>query len=186
MVPGAVLRRRGLPTATSAGFSVVEVLIAAAIFLIIAVGILPLFTRSINSNLIGNDYMNAANHGRSGLENVTQVDFESPTLTIAGGATSKEFKDYWVTGDATKTGDEKWVAVVPAGQTVLWTRTGTVRQYGLSALADGNLQTSEALPGGTDPTFVHLKEVRMTVESTRGGGPLGGGKKVTLRLLRAF
>jgi type II secretory pathway pseudopilin PulG len=183
MVPGAVLRRR---SPAAAGFSVVEVLIAAAIFLIIAVGILPLFTRAMNSNLIGNDYMNAANHGRSGLENFMQVDFESPNLTLDPGATSKDFVDYWTAGDPNKAGDEKWVTTVPAGQLALWTRTGTVRQYGISALADGNLETSEALPGGTDATFVHLKEVRMTVQSTRGGGPLGGGKTVTLRVLRAF
>ena len=187
MFPAGSLRRRSCAAGAEAGFSVIEVMIAAAIFLIIAVGMLPLFTRSINSNLIGNDYMNAANHGRSELETMDQVEFDSADLTIAPGASSKEVKEYWTQADPKKAGDEKWLAALPTtGEQVLWTRTTTVRQYSVSALADSNLQTSEAVVGGTDPGFVHLKEVRTVVESTRGGGALGGGKKITLRSLRAF
>ena len=176
--------RPGAPA--PAGFSLVEVVIASAIFLVIAIGVLPLFTRSINSNLIGNDYMNAANHGRSGLETFHQMDFNSAALSPDPAATSKEVKDYWSQGDPQKTGDEGWLATPPTTAQTLWQRTTTVRQYSVNALADGNLKTDEALPGGTDPIFVHLKEIRIQVQSTRGGGALGGGKQITLRVLKAF
>ena len=186
MVPAVVLHRRRSGDA-AAGFSVIEVMIAAAIFLIICIGMLPLFTRSINSNLIGNDYMNATNHGRSGLEVFHQLDFASPAMTVDPGVDKKEVVSFWSQGVLAKTGDEKWLAAAPTdGSQVLWNRTSTLRQYGVNALIDGNIETSEALVGGPDATFVHLKEIRMQIESTRGGGPIGGGKRVTLRVLKAF
>lgn len=186
MFPVVVLRRKGSGSGAAAGFSVVEVMIAAAIFLIICIGMLPLFTRSINSNLIGNDYMNATNHGRSGLETLLQLYFDSPTLLVDAG-TEKEIKDYWTQGDLKKAGDEEWLTVLPTtGEQVLWNRTTTLRQYGINALADGNVKPEEALPAGTDPIFIHFKELRSQVESTRAGGPIGGGKRVTLRVFKSF
>jgi len=48
-----------------AGFSIIEALIAAAILLIIALGLLPLFTRSISDNVSGNDATQATNGSRT-------------------------------------------------------------------------------------------------------------------------
>lgn len=174
------------------GFSVIEVLIASAIFLIIAIGILPLFVRAMTSNTVGNDYMNAANHGRSGLEALLQTTFDSTNLTPDAGQALKTTTDYWVQTDnksgPEKMGDELWVAtpVAATNGNTLWTRTTTVRQYSVNSLEDLNLQTTEAQPGGTDPIFIHLKEVRVRLEGGRSGGGFGGAKTVTLRVLKAF
>ena len=51
-----------------AGFSLLEVLIAAVLMLVIAVGVLPLFTRAMTASLSGNDSSQASNFGRSRLE----------------------------------------------------------------------------------------------------------------------
>ena len=52
----------------AAGFSIIEALIAAAILLIIALGLLPLFSRSINDNVSGNDATQATNGSRTQIE----------------------------------------------------------------------------------------------------------------------
>ena len=91
--------------------------------------------------------------------------------------------------DPTKTGTGQWVTTLPAaasGQRVLWNRTTTVRQYSVDALADGNLTVDEALPGGTDPIYIHLKEVRIQLNSTRLSDGLGPAKQVTMRVLKSF
>jgi prepilin-type N-terminal cleavage/methylation domain-containing protein len=170
------------------GFSLIEVLIAALIFLVVVIGVLPLFVRSIANNVAGSDYMNAANNGRSGLEQYHKLDFNDPLLAPAGTGTSATYVDYWAM-DPTKTSSGQWVTTVPAsssGQRVLWNRTTTVRQYSVDALADGNLTVDEALPGGTDPIFLHLKEIRVQLNSTRQSDGLGPSKQVTMRVLKSF
>lgn len=173
-------------TAGEEGFSVVEVLIAAGIFLIIAIGILPLFMTSMRSNMAGNEYMQAVNHGRSGLESFHQKGFESADLTLAAGQTEKLVTDWYLVGDPTRMGDETWTTTPDAAVLPPWRRTTSVRQYSVTALNDLNLQDSDALAGGTDDIFVHLKEIRVRMQGARAEGLGSGGKGVTLRVLKAF
>jgi hypothetical protein len=61
----------------------------------------------------------------------------------------------------------------------------TVRQYGITDTDDGVLDNP--LPGGTEPIFVHLKEVEVRLESERqAGNVLGGGRTFTFRVLKPF
>jgi Tfp pilus assembly protein PilV len=64
-----VIRRdKRYPQVTERGLSIVEVLIASALLLIIALGILPLFSRSIISNRQGLDSTEVSNMARTQME----------------------------------------------------------------------------------------------------------------------
>lgn len=165
----------------SAGFTLVEVLIAMALLVIITLGVLPLFGRAMINNASGADYLQANNHGRMQLEEYTQIPFDDARL-LPG-----ELVEFYGEGDLKQKGDEQWLAAEPADQPVTWTRTTRRRQFSLQALKDGKIEASEELDATADPIFVHLKEVQVQVSATRAeGGPLGVGKRVALRRLKAF
>lgn len=179
------------PRRPARGFSLIEVMIAAGVLLIIALGLLPLFTRAIVNNQAGNEYTQVSNHGKSRVETLFQLPFGDVELTVPDGSTELVTEEYWLeplqqeteTLGSWETGPSP--DPPPAGQMVLWTRTTTIRQYSVNALDDGELTIDEALDGGTDPIFVHLKEIQVQAESPRIGGPLAGGKQVLLRMLKA-
>ena len=164
-----------------AGFSLLEVLIAAVLMLVIAVGVLPLFTRAMTASLSGNDSSQASNFGRSRLEEMYQLPFNSPGLAITAGSEAKA-TEWWSDADKSwKTG-----AVPPASA---WTRTTRLRQFSLAGLvdADGDGEFDEPLPAGTDPRFIHLKEIVVRLEGNRtAGNPLGVARPITLRILKPY
>lgn len=174
----------GVPGAgrSRAGFTLLEVLIAMALFLVVALGILPLFTQSMTSNLSGRESTVAANFARSRVEQFFQLAFNSADLTIDDG-TEKVFEDYY------SEQDDEWkdgAAPLDGSDPAVWTRTTTVRQYSSNALEDGTLDpATEALPAGTDPNFIHLKEILVELEGTREGGPLLPAKRIALRALKS-
>lgn len=159
------------------GFSLVEVLIASAIFLIIALGVLPLFTQAIKNTLSGQDATDVSNLGKSKLEELRQVPFDA--LQVPAGETVGLTREYY------SVQDKVWKAgTPPSTDPALWLRNIRISQYSLGDLRDnGALNTP--LPGGTSNTQVHLREIIVEVQGTRGGGPLGAGKKLTLRMLRS-
>lgn len=170
-------RRRGAGT----GFSIVEVLIGTAILTIVAVGILPLFTSSIRSNREGNDSTQVANFARERLEEFFELPFNSSNLTLTTG-TENLFQEYYSVEEG------EWKVGTPPtddSDPALWTRETRVRQYSVNALADGQLQTGEALVAGATASEVHLKEIEVAVDSTARAGFLGPGKQITLRTLKA-
>jgi hypothetical protein len=148
--------------------------------LVIALGTLPVFVRSSIDNVSGRESTEVSNLARSQIEQFRQLAFDSPDLTIDAGS-EKVFDSYYSFADKSwKAGAEPTDGSDPA----LWTRTATVRQYSAAALQDGQLDVAEALPSGTDASFVHLKEVVITLISTRSG-PLGPSKQVSLRVLKS-
>lgn len=169
------------------GFSMIEALIAAAILLIIALGLIPLFARSIVDNNSGNDATQATNHGKTQLEELIQVPFNNQKLDVPTGSTESQAVETWTQGDAAKTGDanEGWWTGAPSGKgRSLWTRTTRVRQYNISDLDDGKLDKPQA--GGTQPVFVHLKEVEVELQSAKHDSILGGSQVLTVRVLKPF
>ncbi|MEO6193838.1 MAG: prepilin-type N-terminal cleavage/methylation domain-containing protein [Thermoanaerobaculia bacterium] len=169
----------------AAGFSIIEALIAAAILLIIALGLLPLFTRSINDNVSGNDATQATNGSRTQVEELLNVPFNNDRMEVPAGATNSEVKTSYTPGALDKTGDtdEGWWAD-PAGHgTVLWRRTSEVRQYTVSDLDDRYLDDPK--PGGTEATFVHFKEVTVTVANPKKN-LFGNGQGITLKVIKPF
>lgn len=177
----------GTPSSV-AGFSVVESLIAALILLIIALGIIPLFARALRDNTAGADATQATNHGRASLEEYQQLPFNNQALTLAPGALALSRDESWAQGNQDAFGDDDegwWPGTASGHGLVLWTRTTTVRQYGINDLDDGRLNSP--LAGGTQPAFVHFKEVEVRLESERPlESPLGPGRQVVFRVLKPF
>jgi len=177
----------------AAGFSLVEALVAAAILLVIALGLIPLFARSIRDNQAGSDFTQATNGNKSRLEESEQIPFNSSTLDVPNGLTEGQVVESYSQGDRTKTADanEKWWPGAPTDKgTLLWMRTTLIHQYSMGALdkraKDFVLSPTERQPGGSDPIYIHLKEVEVTLDSDRKHDLFGGGRRVTFRLLKPF
>ena len=161
------------------GFSLIEVLIASLIMLFIALGIVALFTMSAASNLQGSESTKAANYARERLEQLWQVPFSAPELTISGSGTQNTSYEYY--DNTTK----KWTAMAtptpPAAAT--WTRITTVRQFAVDNLASGAAISGDV--GTANPQQVQIKEIKVEVHNKRVGGALGGGKELTLLAYRS-
>ena len=168
---------------SAAGFSLIEVIIAMTIILIIAIGIFPIFMQSSVSNLSGNDSTKVSNFARARAEEMFQLPFDAADLTLVAGselivpATDEYFSVI----------DQVWkVGPVPAGDPAPFTRRTTIRQYNVEALKDGEIKVAEALPSGSDPSQIHLKEIQVDITGTRTlGSPLGSAKKISVRLLKS-
>ena len=161
----------------SAGFSLIEVLIAAALLLFIALGVLPLFTRAMIDNNSGSESTQVANMARSRLEELYQLPFNSAEMTITAG-TENVFEEYYsMTDKIWKDGP----APNDATDLASWSRVATVRQYAVNALDDEILDPAEALPAGSDPSRIHLKELEITVQGLREATVLGPSKQIVIR-----
>ena len=160
------------PACAPRGFTVIEVLIAAVLLLLIAIGVLPMFTRSMVSNAEGFDHSRVANFARGRAEEFYQLPFDSPELTLAAG-NELVFDEHY------SQNKKRWVdgAAVEDGDTALWTRTTTIRQFGVDDLTTPLAATAPDIN-------VHLKEITVAVESERAG-PLGVGKRITVRLFKS-
>lgn len=164
---------------SSRGFSVVEVLIATAIFFIIAMGLLPLFTQSMANNVAGRESTEVTNYARSRTEELLQLPFNAEEMTVPAGSNVLEVVDYW------SVVEEEWTPGPPPSESdAVWVRTARIRQFNFGDLADGSLDNP--LSGSTPIEQVHLKEIEIEVRGTRNSGPLGGSKKINLRMLRAI
>ncbi len=169
-----------------AGFSIVEALIAAAILLIIALGLLPLFTRSINDNVSGNDATQATNVGRSHIEDLLHLPINNEKLKVPDAGTVGELKESWTAGDLQKTGDADerwWKDPVSADHgPVLWTRTTRVTLYDISDLEDGVLNNPLNGSSSTSAT-ISFKQVQVVVENPKKN-LLGNGQGITLQMIK--
>lgn len=159
------------------GVSLVEILLASTLFLVIALATVPMFTRAMVSNTSGNDSTKVANFARGRVEEFVQLPFGNSALTIEEG-TEKTFQEYF--SGRTKS----WKAgTAPADDPAQWLRISTIRQYSVEALEDQTVDPAEALPAGSDPSLIHLKEIQVQVSQV--GGWYGPGKTITLRTLKS-
>ncbi len=138
--------------------SLVEVVIAAAVLLVVAVGTLPLFVRSTFNNIHGLDSTQASQHAISEHENlmVLAVDdrrFElanplpEHTVRSAGAGPGDEMllgDFFWDRGArapspvAVRLGDGDWITDPSAAQDlVFWRRRSLIRQYSYADISDG-------------------------------------------------
>jgi type II secretory pathway pseudopilin PulG len=170
------------------GFTVIEGLIATAILLVVAIGVIPLFASSILNNTRGSDSMLATNFSKTATENLIQIPFNSGAVTVPAGQAQLTVDDWWSPGRTGRLNDptQGWQAGSPsAGTTNIWTRSTTVQDYSLNdILTSGRLTTP--LPGGTQPTFVQLKLITVNVRSSKPGGILGAGERIALQSIKAF
>lgn len=166
------------PRDRETGFSLIEILFALVLFAVIVLGILPLFTRSMVNNAMGQDSTQISSHATSRTEELYQALFDHPSVTIPGGATEVMATTYW--DPTTKT----FITTAPSsGPVPRWERTTRVRQFGIGDLDDGVLDNP--LDGDTDPAFVHLKEVEVVVE-TAPQGPVLPGRRLVVKSLKPF
>jgi Tfp pilus assembly protein PilV len=161
------------------GVSLIEAVIAAGLLLVIAAGILPLFAQSLSNNLAGSDSTAVSNTARSRVEEMIEMPFGSPEITLTAGSAL-------VTNAYFSLADQKWVdGEETLADPAVWTRTATIRQYSINALDDQKLETSEALTSDADPGQVHFKELEIAVAGTRLGGPLGPSRRIQVRMLKS-
>jgi prepilin-type N-terminal cleavage/methylation domain-containing protein len=163
--------RRG----SAAGMTLVEVMISLAIFLVVMLGILPLFTSSLRSNRSGGESTEVTVHARSGVERHTEYGFnQAPEMMIPAGTTVVTTREYYLA--------PRWTAYAPPATPppgANWTRQTDIRQYSIMDLAT-------PLDGATDPINVHLKEIRVATAGTRAmSEALGAPKTLILRSFTA-
>jgi hypothetical protein len=148
------------------GFSIIEGLIATALLLIVTVGILPLFTRSMANNLRGNVSTRQANGTVDEFERLTSLPFNTGDTSLLAGASRvtdtvialKQLPD-----NPAGALSYRWepAATLPPGDRVDTLRRSTLRQFPLS---DFNFQEPESslqnpVPLGLDETDIHLKVI---------------------------
>lgn len=172
-------RRPGV-SPKAAGFSLIEVMVAGLILLVIALGLVPIYTRSIRSNIEGFDYTRVSNAARSKAEELLQLPFNSVDLTVPGGSTELEAQDFFSQQEHEWFDEDEWAG--RSGDVALFTRTARVRQFSVTDPTAPQLE--DPLDGDAPAAAVHLKEITVTVEGTRAGA-LGGGKDITVRVLKS-
>jgi hypothetical protein len=147
----------------------------------VAVGVLPLFAQSLSSNLAGAESSWASNAARSTAEELLQLPFDHPRLTLASGTELVEESHYSLADGDWRPGPEP----PPGAGATPWRRTTTIRQYGSAALDDELVDPGEALAFDAEPQHVHLKEIVVAVVGARTAGPLGPGRRIAVRLLKS-
>lgn len=167
------------------GFSMVEVLIASLLLLVILLGIVPLFLRSMSSRQAGRESTAVGSYARTKAETLLQLPFDHPDLTVPGGDAELQVVEYL------DQSTNEWSQDAALADQAIWMRTTHVRQYGTSDLLDGDTDgdgngLDVPLPGGTNPRSVQLKEIEVAIASPRDGGPLGAAEEITVRVLKAF
>ncbi len=176
-----IAKRRG-----EAGFSVIEALIAAGILLIIAIGLIPMFTQSILNNAAGSDSSQSSTFAKDELENLQEMNFNTPDLLLVGATTELSSVDYWTQGTAS-IGDEAWTSTMPTTVRPRWTRTTRVAQYSIGAFDDGALVPAERKTGSTQPIEVHFKIVEVQLDSGKQAtSGLPPGPRLVYRIIKPF
>lgn len=186
LIPAAVrpAPRRARPD-RSAGFSLIEVLVAAVLLLFILLGILPLFLRSSVNRVAGREATDVGSFARSSAEALLQLPFDHQDVSVPPGDAELVLVDYLLPGS------EVWTRDPGAADQAQWVRTVRVRQFGTGDLLDGDSDgdgddLDDPRPGGSDPRSIQLKEIEVAVTSPRDGGPFGAGEEITVRVLKAF
>lgn len=194
-----------------AGFSLLEGLFAAALMLVVAVSILPLFMRALDSNTRGGRASQVSTFVTAELEEVNQATIDRDDWQLTGANTSVLTfpTSYWDTGQLyasegspAQIGDEGWIddASAAAGP-ILWSRDMTVRKYSfadvhitievggaaLATLGDPRLFDSPLTTDSDGVVFNdHFTELRVSLREDRAGIPLSSGQRMTTRHFRVY
>ena len=179
--------------ARNAGFSLLEALIAAALVLLITLGIMPLFTHSIIQNVSGKESTVATNYSRSSTEELVPLPLDREMLRPPVSQESKETCQDYDEG----TGWDYVTCGAPLVGEPTWIRNSFVQQYSIREIYDADTASGvptfqNPIPGyaATDDrfdSFVHIRELMVVTEGQRTqGSPLGPGRRVDLTSLRGF
>lgn len=160
-------------------------MIASVILLVIALGVIPLFVRSVTLNQEGRLASIATSIASSELERLMDSPFNGPELTLGPSQSEILVEEY----QAEQGGDWELATNYTEEDGYAFHRIVRIRQFGLGALSATSgtattLDEAERLPEGTPENQVQVKEIVVQVES----GPFAGGsaKQVTLRVLKTI
>jgi len=188
---------RSLRENGSGGFSLLEALLAAALVLIITLGILPLFTNSVIQNVSGRESTLSTNYSRSTSEELVPLPLDRDRLRPPVSQNSREICQFY-----SETGGWEYYTcgtAIPQSPVAprLWGRSTSVQQYSINEIYDAD--TKNGVPTFNNPTagyattddrfdaFVHVRELMVTTEGQRTvDSPLGAGRRVDLINLRGF
>ena len=193
-----------------AGFSLLEGLFAAALLLVVAVSILPLFVRALESNTRGGRSSQLSTFVQAELEELNQatIDRDDWNLSVAGTSVLQFPPLFWDTGQLytddsspAQLGDEGWVQTPGANAQILWSRDLAIRKYSFA-----DIHTSINIDGVTlstrgDPRLFdrpletesdgelhnsHISEFRVSMREDRDGIPLSAGQRMTIGHFRTY
>ena len=173
-------------TASAAGFSLIEVLIAMGLAGLLMIGVLPLFTKSMSNNVEGNQLTEVTNRARMHIEELMALPIDAEELTVPDGDLFLEEVELY------SPTEERWIdeEEYPPGSDPLFTRTTRVRQFNMSAVSnvDPTFADDEVLPGGTPASQVEIKEIVVRVNTGRPTflSLMGRQKAVTLRVMKSI
>lgn len=189
-----------------AGFSLVEGLIATALLLVIAVSVLPIFMRALDSNLSGGRSSQLSTFVHADIEAVNQEPVDQDAWEVGGTGTGVLAlgEDFWDIGPPLPNlylGDEQWVDTeldATGPSSLMWSREIEIRKYSLADIQVliGTDPTTGLVTSGvspllfddplTDDTEAHLAEFRVTIKEKRDALPAASGKRITVGHFRAF
>ncbi len=188
---GATVMRRTAPSPPT-GFTLVEAVISAALILVITVGIMPLFTRSLVKNLEGRESTLSTNHSRSTTEANYPLPLDRDQLRPAVGDISRVMCSKYVRDS----GWEPYACGSPQPDAE-WLRQSVVEQYNINEIYDAD--TKNGVPTFQNPTagyafaddqldsFVHIRQLVAITEGQREqDSPFGAGRRVDIVDLRGF
>jgi len=162
------------------GFSMIETLIAAALIGIIAIGIIPLFTRAMVDNMAGADYTRVTNYAKSKEEDFHRLPFSQPTIQVPVG------QDKLLTTEFMDPATLQWVPTQPPNPLAVWTRTTTYTQYNVFNTDTSKLFDNPLVGGTFGPNAIHVIQAQVQVKSVSTLGPLGGRRTTLVRYLKVF
>ncbi|GMU63995.1 MAG: hypothetical protein AMXMBFR36_02690 [Acidobacteriota bacterium] len=148
---------------SEAGFSLIEVLIAAAVLLLILIGILPLFERSRLNLMQGNLATKSSNAAIDVSERLLSAHFNSFDTNLPDSNV-----DELVVTDYFLLNEDSWVTTIPSGDLAQLTRATTLSQFGVPSLLDDDDDPFEnALPGNEPTGNVHYKRFSVEISDPR-------------------
>lgn len=165
---------------TQRGFTVIETLIALALIGVVAVGVIPLFTRAISDNLAGADYTRVTNYAKSKEEDFGRLPFTQPTIQVQPGTTRLLLPTEYM--DPTTL---KWTTTRPSNPLAIWTRNTAVTQYSIFDTDDDNT-FNQPLDGNAPVDEVQILQGQVQVKSASAIGPMGARRTTIIRFLKAF
>jgi type II secretory pathway pseudopilin PulG len=160
------------------GFSMIEALIAAALVGAVAIGVIPLWTRAMTDNMAGSDYTRVTNYAKSRQEELAHLDQAAATSQVPIGQMQQQTVEYLDPASG------HWGASQPSGGTY-WTRTTTISLYGVHD-TDANGFLNNPLPGGSDPTAVHVVQTQVQIQSMSAYGAIRTRRSTIIRYFKAF
>jgi len=200
--------RFGHRSQSDAGYSILEMTFAAALMLVIAVSIVPMFLRALESNARGGFSSVMNNFVSADVEQVNQVSIDNPDWNLPPVGVLDLGTEYWKSSPTGELSGGSWEdSAAGPGQTI-WARDMKIRKYSFADISRGTISTdgTEVHTIGNPLLFdspltddndgdgfkAHLVELRVSIQPCRNCDDEGLdefsalGQRMTVSHFRAF